>query len=163
MRRNIGDIYAVHLPGDSLGFMQHIANDKSQLGSNVVRIFGIIQAKGAAVDLEKIAESQVKFYAHVLLRAGETLDVWEKIGRINKVSASIPLWCQCNEDGNWSRDLVSYNWVVWQTNGPRIPAVLDSKDFLEAELGDAFSPNSIRTRLFDGKYGGVYPRKPDTK
>lgn len=160
MRRNIGDIYAIYLPGDGVGFMQHIENDKSQLGSNIVRIFGTVQIKDLPVDLEKIAESQVKFYAHVLLKAGETLNVWERIGRVNKVSASLPLWCQCNEEGNWSRDIVSYNWVVWQTNGERIPAVFDSKEFLEAELGDAFSPNDIRTRLTDGKYGGVYPRKP---
>lgn len=158
MRRTIGDIYAIRLPDDRVGFLQHIANDESQLGSNVVRVFGIIQAKEAIVDLEAIAKSEVKFYAHVLLKAGETLGVWEKIGRVKNVSASIPLWCQCNEV-DWSVP-VSNNWVVWRTNGPRLPAVLDSRDFLEAELGDAFSPNNIRTRLTDGKYAGVYPRKP---
>lgn len=158
MRRIIGDIYTIHLQNNRVGFMQHIANDESQLGSNVVRVFGIIQANDSPVDLDAIAQSEVRFYAHVLLKAGETLSIWEKIGRINKVSASIPLWCQCNESDRTVP--VSRNWVVWRTNGARTSAVLDSKDFLDAELGDAFSPINVQSRLTDGKYVGAYPRKP---
>lgn len=158
MRRTIGDIYAIRLPDERVGFLQHIANDESQLGSNVVRVFDSIQAKETIIDLEAIAKSEVKFYAHVLLKAGETLSVWEKIGRVKNVSASIPLWCKCT-DMDW-RVPISENWLVWRTDEPTIRAVLDSSDFLEAEIGIVFSPNDIRTRLIDGKYGGVYPRKP---
>lgn len=160
MRRVIGDVYAIQLPDNRVGFMQHLANDSSQLGSNVVCVFRVIQAQDSPVDLAQIVQADIEFYAHVLLKAGETLGIWNKVGRANKAHTSLPLWCKCIDSDRTIAE--SKNWKVWRTDGLLIPAVLDSRDFLEAEIGIVFSPLNIQARLINGQYPKVYPRKPQS-
>jgi hypothetical protein len=52
-RRKLGDVYRISLADGNLGFMQHIANDATQLGSGVVLVLRKIYPPGAAFAFEK--------------------------------------------------------------------------------------------------------------
>lgn len=158
MRRQIGDIYQIDLSEDKVGYMQHVAIDKSQLGSHVVKVFAQIYSADQEPDLKSIAGDKVAFYAHVLLRAGETLKKWRKVGRACDAGSVLPLWCTCRT-GDMQKP-VSYDWEVWHTDGERWVPDMSSQSFKDAELGLVCPPAAIISRLLHGKYELVHPRKP---
>jgi hypothetical protein len=97
------------------------------------------------------------FFAHVFLKAGETLRVWEYLQRTKPEIVEIPVtWAICD-----TQDLqreVSYSWRVWRTNeNRRLPSSQD--ELTKAEFGMVMSPLDIVARIEQSAYSMKIPRK----
>ena len=96
MRRRIGDVYRINLSDGKCAFMQHLANDTSQLNSSVVLVIPIKYPANEKFKVEQIT-AQDRFFAHVFLKAGETLKVWEYVQWTKPAILEIPvIWTICN-------------------------------------------------------------------
>ena len=153
--RRIGDLY--ELPGLGAGrfFMQHVDNDASQLGSHVVRVFTGIEA-ASVITPEKIVQQPTQFFVHVLLRAGETLAMWQKVGRATVIDPLGDLtWRTCPMDE--MRQPCATEWRVWRTNGERKMALPGSTSLRGTEVGMVIAPASVVERAHTGKWSFPYP------
>src|SRR5467141_133069 len=68
LRLKIGDVFAVKLDEHTQKFFQYIANDLTQLNSDVIRAFRQVYPIGVPIDLKLIVGDDVDFFAHVILR-----------------------------------------------------------------------------------------------
>jgi hypothetical protein len=157
MRRKLGDIYRINLTDGKCSYMQHLANDATQLGSAVVLVLF-----GKYVPKESVAfdgfDVQDGFLAHVFIKAGKILGVWERSEWSQPVvSEPIPaMWATCN-----IKDMqleFSADWSVWQTN-QKMRAPASEEELASAELGLVISPPQIVHRIEYSTYSIRYPRR----
>ena len=136
--------------------MQHVANDATQLGSAVVLVVRKKYSPNAtfAFEQEWVRDG---FFAHVFLRAGKTLHIWEHLQWARPVvEEPIPVtWAICN-----IKDMqldTSRHWNLWRTNGEmHAPS---GQELTNAELGLVISPAQIVQRIVHGAYSIRYPRR----
>ncbi len=153
--RRIGDLYELPSREGLYFFMQHVDTDSSQLGSHVVRVFeGVADAEG--LQPRAIAGLPVKFFAHVLLRAGETLKLWTKVGHAPLEKALPALtWRTCPHAEH--RLPFATAWELWATNGRRRVVDSSAPELRHAEVGMAMSPLAVVERAHSGTWSFVYP------
>lgn len=60
----IGDVFVVKLDEHHKKYLQYVANDSSDLGSDVVRAFEKLYAMNEDPSLSEIVRGEVQFYAH---------------------------------------------------------------------------------------------------
>jgi hypothetical protein len=157
MRRKLGDIYRINLADGKCSYMQHLANDATQLGSAVVfvRSGKYPPSESFAFDGFSLKDG---FLAHVFIKAGKVLSVWERSGWSPPVAAEpIPVtWATCNlEDMQLE---YSTDWSVWRTNQPRRKPTSE-EDLDGAELGLVISPPQIVHRIEHSAYSIRYPAR----
>ena len=153
--RRIGDVYELPEHDGRCFFMQHVDTDSSQLGSQVVRVFEGVE-KGKSLTLKEIVRQPTHFFIHVLLRAGETLKLWHKIGRAAVVVEIGELtWRICPADE--LRQPNATEWYVWRTNGERRKALPGSDSLHGTEFGMAMAPAAVVERAHTGKWTFRYP------
>jgi hypothetical protein len=157
MPRKLGEIYRINLTDGKCSYMQHLANDATQLGSAVVfvRTEKSLPTEPIAFDRFNLQDG---FLAHVFIKAGNILTVWERSGWFPPVVAEpIPVtWATCN-----IKDMqleFSSRWSVWRTNQKRhAPASED--ELAGAELGLVISPPQIVHRIEYSAYSIRYPAR----
>jgi hypothetical protein len=155
-RRTVGDLYRIALGDGQCGYMQYLGDDRTQLGSNVVRVFSHIAREGAELDLSQIVREPVAFVAHVALPVGVKRSVWEKIGHESAPSKVDTLFCQANDYGQPDMK-TSSNWSIWRINEPMLRVGRLDAEQRQAELGLVVNPYDIVSRLRTGRYEFVYP------
>lgn len=152
--RVMGDVYELPALGEARFFMQHVADDSSQLGSNVVQVFHGTSAHSEEA-LSKLSTLEPHFFVHVFLQAGEALEVWRKVGRSSLPPISLPLWCACAaSDMRLAR---SDRWRVWRTGNEPESVGGTSPLLRSAEIGLAMSPLLVVERAHTGSWSFVYP------
>lgn len=60
----VGDVFSVKLDDRSKKYIQYIANDLTQLNSDVIRAFKTGYPIEAKPDLSLVVKGEVEFYAH---------------------------------------------------------------------------------------------------
>ena len=153
---SIGEVYLIESSDEQIYF-QHIANDKSQLDSNVIRVFKKNdQELKMNTDLKSIVRSPVLFHAHVIISVGMKLKIWRSVGKEIVVEHSDVTFRSSDDAGNPDVK-VSQNWWVWVANhSPKKIGAL-SPDYQNAEIGLVVTPFEILNRIRKGKYDTVYP------
>jgi hypothetical protein len=154
-RITIGDIFEVRLT-DGKSFIQYIANDTSMLNSPVIRSFKMRYANNIEVNVEKIVNDDVHFYAHVFLRIGCKLGCWNKIGHSEEIGRLDILFRDSHDYGKPAIK-TSENWYVWKINGPFVDVGKLADENQGAEIGVVVPTDSIVHRMQTGKYDFVYP------
>lgn len=151
----IGDIYEVPLKGDQKGYLQYIANDMTQLNSDVIRVFKQRYPVGEKVDLENVLKGEVEFYSHVTgMEFGEKDGSWKKIGQSDDIGdLKLPFFRSTNDTGN----TVSNDWYVWHINEPSKYVGRLEGENIKAEIGSALPPAWVVQRMNTGKYHFIYP------
>jgi len=81
----IGNVFSVKLDEKHKCYFQYIANDLTQLNSDVIRAFRKKYPLDATSDLSEVIKDDVAFYAHCVTNLGVKMEVWKKVGK-----ASIP-------------------------------------------------------------------------
>ncbi|MCO6511636.1 MAG: hypothetical protein J5I65_12675 [Aridibacter famidurans] len=66
----VGDIFEAKYSDEEVKYLKYIANDISQLNSDVIRVFKRIHNKGKTPGLDVIVEGEVEFYAHCVVKWG---------------------------------------------------------------------------------------------
>ena len=137
-------------------FFQYVADDRSQLDSNVVRAFQETHDAQESPDLQRIASGEVHFHAHVFLATGVEQGFWRKIGHAKPPSKVGVLFRDSNDYGDPAVK-VSRDWYVWKTSS-RFKDVGELKPrYQEAEIGVVVPPESLVHRMRNGRYDFIYP------
>lgn len=149
-----GDVFEVIL-GDGKGYLQYVANDESELGAPVVRAFQRRYEVSEQPSLSQITDDLVDFHTHTFIRTGLKLGLWTKIGN-SEVAFQTVLFRHSLDYGRRIVE-VSYDWVVWEINGPKmhIGPMIDA--YRSAELGEVNPPYLVVERMASGDWTFPYP------
>jgi hypothetical protein len=159
----MGDIFSVIIDNSTKKYFQYVANDLTQLNSNVIRAFKMTCRISENPELSEIIENEIDFYAHCFVRLGVKMDLWQKVGNIKDVGVVDVFFRGTNDYGHKLGEepiKVSSNWYVWKINDEKFTAIgkLEGK-FQKAEIGMVFSPASIVFRIKNGEYNlNFYPK-----
>jgi hypothetical protein len=156
----IGDIFEVVLTDDTRGYLQYIANDQTQLNSDVVRVFGYEGRRDSSKNFESILESDIDFFAHVHdVKVGEKDNLWNKIGNSNNLGdlTKAPLFRRTMQHG--VKDLVyADKWDIWLLNKPMRATKGTDKLLSKSHIGLIFPTHHVVERMKNGKYPFFYPK-----
>lgn len=134
-RIGIGDIFAVQMGQDVLGFFQYIARDSTQLNSHVVRVFKERKRRDELAHGEVIARGEIHFHAHVFLSVGIKLKFWSKLSRADVVDGEDVLFRDSTDALETSGNRSPW-WICgYAEKGapapPAVPFAFDWDGFLE--------------------------------
>ena len=155
-RFRIGDIFSVALDDKNKKYFQYVADDLTQLNSYVIRCFKKKYPIDETADLREVVKDEVEFFAHVILKFGIKLKVWEKVGSVSEIGKVEALFRDSNDYGNPAIK-VSNNWYVWKINEPFKKVGRLEGENRKAEIGIVVSPACILQRMRLGRYTFVYP------
>lgn len=156
----IGDVFCVKLDDRNKQFFQYVANDLSQLNSDVIRAFIKIYPIDKNPDLSEVIKDEIAFYAHCVTSLGIKLGVWEKAGKAAIEGKLDVLFRDTNDCGHKLGDepvKVSDKWYVWKINEKFERVGKLEGENIKAEIGVIVNPFDIVHRMRTGEYGFVYP------
>lgn len=155
-KTKIGDVFAVTLDPNTKKYFQYVANDLTQLNSDVIRAF----KKGYQIDdnpeLRDVVADDVDFCAHVVIKWGIKKNLWIRVGNVPFTGKLDALFRDTNDYGN-KFIKVSNRWYVWRINEEFQDVGRLTEDYQKADIGIVVSPNNIVERMRIGKYTFVYP------
>jgi hypothetical protein len=156
IRLKLGDVFSVPIDAASKKFFQYVADDRSLLNSTVVRAFQKTYASDELADPNEVVRGAVEFYAHVVIKWGTEMGLWEKVGNASELGRLDVLFRDTNDVGH-PEIKTSRNWYVWKVN-EEFQRVGELKGELrKAEIGLVVSPPNIVHRMRTGEYRFVYP------
>lgn len=158
----IGDIFEVKLENGTKGYLQYIANDITQLNSDVIRVFRTRCSKEYLPNIEEILKDEVDFYSHVVdVKVGEKDGSWTKVGNSEDVGdLKKPLFRDSYDMGvitASSENQVSKKWYVWRIGEETKDVRSNSSLIPRADIGIVTWPERVVIRMNTGKYHGFYP------
>jgi len=152
----VGDLFEVQLDQSSVRFFQYIADDATQLSSQVVRVFRETYSAGEPLDAHRVTAGEVHFYAHVFLRNGLKQGFWRKVGHVQPPAVVNTLFRNSDDYGN-PEIKVSKRWYIWKANCPFEEVGELTPRYQGAEIGVVVPPDSLIYRMRNGRYDFVYP------
>ena len=72
----VGNVFCVEIERTCKYFFQYITDDKSQLNTNVIRVFKTRYPLDYVPNVDDIVNDEVMFYAHVILKFGINERIW---------------------------------------------------------------------------------------
>lgn len=156
IRPTVGDVFSVELESGQTGFFQYIADDSTQLNSNVIRVFLDKQSRTQLPKVESIVLGEVHFVAHVFLRVGLKFGAWERIGNSHITGGLDTLFRDSDDYGNPQIDF-SDRWYIWNIGERQRFVGKLSFEYQHAEIGVVVSPEQINLRMSAGSYSFKYP------
>ena len=157
----IGDVFEVPLEGKTKKYFQYVANDLTQLNSDVIRAFKTTYQADAKPALNEIIKDEVVFYAHCVIKWGVKMDLWKKIGNVNEVGTVNVYFKGSSDSGRKIGEepiKVSERWYVWKINDDRFtPVGKLPEEYRNAEIGMVVSPKDVVDRMKTGEYSFWYP------
>lgn len=151
----IGDVFLAKLDDKTKKYFQYIANDFTQLNSDVIRVFKKEYPLDADPDLSEVVKGEVEFYAHCVTKLGIKLGYWEKVGNVSEVGKTDHILFRSSGDDPKTK--VSHNWWIWKIGEEQKPVGKLQGDNRKAEIGSVIPPDSLVHRMRTGEYDFVYP------
>jgi hypothetical protein len=152
----VGDVFSVPLDQSSKKYFQYVATDLTQLNSDVVRAFKRTYSIEATPDLHEVVADVVDFYAHVMIKSGIKIGLWNKAGNA-AVAGDVDVVFRCSKDYGNPAIRISHNWYTWKINEPfRMVGKLEG-DNRYAEIGVVVNPLDVVHRLRTGEYDFFHP------
>src|SRR5205085_1472171 len=124
----------VAMDASSRRFFQYVADDSTQLHSNVIRVFRETYDAASEVDLARITSGTIDFHVHVLLPIGVKEKSWKKIGHAPP-PAKLDIIFRSSEDYGDPTVKISKKWYVWNVNGPHETVGELRPKYQSAEIG----------------------------
>jgi hypothetical protein len=155
----IGDVFSVKLDDNTKKYIQYVANDLTQLNSDVIRAFKKTYPINETPDLSEVVKGEVEFYAHTVTKWGIKLVIWEKVGNIADIGKVELLFRDTNDYGSKPGEQVkvSDKWYVWKINEKFKQVGKLEGEYQKAEIGVVIPAVHIVHRLRTGEYDFVYP------
>lgn len=151
----VGDVFSVPLNKSAKKYFQYIANDLTQLNSDVVRAFKKTYSSDDTPDPHEVVSDEVDFYAHVVTKWGVEMNLWKKVGNVPYGGRVDVLFRDSKDYGKKVK--TSYNWRVWRINEKFQPVGELEGDYQKAEIGIVVAPPDLVNRMRTGEYDFVYP------
>jgi Immunity protein 26 len=155
-RFRLGDVFSVDLDNSRIGYFQYIADDPTQLSSNVIRVFSEKFETKKLFELETIVGGDVQFFAHVFLKAGVKFSSWKRVGNSPVIQGLQTLFRDSADYGNPAVKS-SNRWYIWKIGEPQRYVGPLSPEFQSAEIGVVIAPEEIGVRMKTGSYSYQYP------
>lgn len=156
IRITVGNVFEVKLKNNLKCYFQFIGLDLTQLNSEVIRVFKKRYKNDEIVSVEEVAKDEVEFYAHVEIRYGLQLGLWERIGTV-KLENNIVYPSFRGSDDVGDNIARSERWYIWQMNKEfKYIGELEGEN-QKIDIGSVMIPLSIVYRMETGKYNFVYP------
>jgi hypothetical protein len=155
-----GDVFAARIDEDTRKYFQYIADDRTQLNSRVIRVFRKTYRIEEPADPAEIVSGEVDFYAHVVIRWGLQMNLWEKVGNVKEIGKLKVLFRGSEDSGRRSDEPPvekSERWYVWRINEAVIDVGKLEGENRKAEIGVIVTPGDIVHRMRTGRYSFVYP------
>ena len=137
----LGDIFCVEAD-DFKCYFQYITRDKSQLNSQVIRVFKQHYPLDYIPNMDEIVNGKIEFYAHTILQAGLHFNAWYKIGSHKQVGNINNIMFRWFSDGCFSHIIKSYKWYIWKINEPSVFVGEMTDEYRTFDLGLIFSYES---------------------
>ncbi|HVW96031.1 MAG TPA: hypothetical protein VHA56_08690 [Mucilaginibacter sp.] len=157
----IGDIFLVNL-GDYKKYFQYIADDLTQLNSNVIRAFKKKYTIDSTPDTIEIVKGEIDFYAHCIIKLGIKKSLWNKVGNESEISGLDEILFRDTNDyarrGDEEPIKISNNWYVWKINQPFIRVGKLDWEHKKSYLGLVINPKGILELLKGNEYPSNYPK-----
>ena len=157
----IGDVFSAPIDQNSKKYFQYIADDLTQLNSNVIRGFKKKYLLKETPVLSEVTKDEVDFYAHCFLRNGIKMHLWEKLGNATDIGELNFFFRDTNDYGigkNQEPIKISNNWYVWKVNDKSFTRVGKLEGgYKNAFIGLVFNPLGILEMLKGNKYPPHYP------
>jgi hypothetical protein len=158
----IGDVFSIKIDETYKKYIQYIANDLTQLNSDVVRAFTKKYSIHENPSLDEIINDNVDFYAHCVLKFGVKLNLWENVGSNQNIGSFENILFRDTLDyghkvgENPIRN--SNNWHIWKINDEKFTNVKKiTEQIRKADIGLIFNPLGIVELLRNNKYPVNYP------
>lgn len=157
----IGDVFSVKID-DHKKYFQYIANDRTQLNSDVIRGF----KKRYSIDVDpnssEIIKDEVVFYAHCVTKLGVKMNLWNKIGNTLDIGKLDRILFRCTSDYGLKLGeepvKISDKWYVWRINDLGFTTVGKLEgDYQKSFIGLVINPYGIIELLKGNKYPPIYP------
>lgn len=144
----IGDVFCVYIKNHFKRYFQYIGSDSTQLNSNVIKVFKGYYPLDSKIDLQKIVEDEVDFYAHVDINAGFKSLYWEKVGNA-PFKENINLYFRiCNYGIREEMNVkFSTDWFIWQMNKPMQYVGKLKGENRKIDIGILWEPRIIFERM----------------
>lgn len=156
VKTRIGDVFSVKLDSGTKRYFQFVANDVTQLNSDVIRAFRKAYPVDASPDLTVVVGGEVEFYAHTMVNLGIRMGCWEKVGRAAEVGEVDVLFRNSDDSGD-PHAKISHKWYVWRINQPFVYVGKLEGERKKAEIGIVLNPRDIVDRMQTGQYRFPYP------
>ncbi|MDR6546505.1 hypothetical protein J2810_002564 [Chryseobacterium rhizosphaerae] len=162
VKTEIGDIFSVTLDNGNKKYFQYIANDLTQLNSDVIRCFKKEYPNDEIPDFSELLSGDVDFHAHTMINLGVKQSYFKQEGKSSIYTTTEDiLFRDTNDYGKKVGDesiKISDNWFVWKINAEIFTKVGKlTGDNRKAEIGIVIPPFAIVERIKTGKYNFVYP------
>ena len=158
----IGDIFFVMLDNGNKKYFQYIANDLTQLNSDVIRSFKKEYLKNEPIDYYSILSGEIDFHAHTMINVGVKQSLFNKEGCFDAFPDTTNIVFRgTNDYGSKIGEepiKVSEKWHVWHINDDNFTCVgkLIGEN-RKAEIGVVMPPFDVVERIKTGKFNFVYP------
>lgn len=150
----IGDVFRVDLKSGGARYLQYVANDMTQLNSEVLRVFKTIRDNSEAPNLDEIVRDAIDFHVHSDTRAGIKMQCWEKVGKAAVYGEVETLFRQARyREVGIPKIKVSTRWSVWYINQPMQYVGPLKGGNRKSERGSVFPPFAVVARMETGDYG----------
>lgn len=159
-RTKIGDIYSAKIDEKTKRYFQYVANDLTQLNSDVIRVFINKYPIADKPDLESIINTDIDIYAHCSVKLGLKLGHWEYVGNVPFRGSVDVLFRDTNDYGRAPDEepiLISDRWYVWMINEEFTNIGKLEGEYLNSFVGLVINPNGILELLRGNKYPPKYP------
>ena len=162
LKTKIGDIFSVDLDNGNKKYFQYIANDLTQLNSDVIRSYKKEYSKDLVPDYNELLSGEIDFHAHTMINIGVKQNLYTQEGKhVVYPDISGILFRGTNDAGHGPgkpQVYISENWFVWNINDKDFKSVgkLEGEN-RNAEIGSVIPPFMIVERIKTGKFNFVYP------
>jgi hypothetical protein len=158
----IGDIFSIILDNGNKKYFQYIANDLTQLNSDVIRSFKREYSKEERVDFKELLSGEIDFHAHTPINIGVKQNLYIQEGKHEVYPDITNILFRGTLDYGQKigeeRIKVSNNWRIWHINDKDFTNVGKlTGENRSAEIGIVMPPIAIVERVKTGKFNFVYP------
>lgn len=153
----VGDVFSVPLDNGTKKYIHYVANDLTQLNSDVIRAYKSTYSNEATPGLEDIVRDATDFYAHCVTKWGVELGLWTPVGNCHERDGLLNVIFRDTEDYGNHLVTISQKWWIWRINEDQRFVGPLPRDLSNAEIGIVVSPDQIVHRLKTGKYAFKYP------
>jgi hypothetical protein len=152
-----GDIFEVPLENNTKGYFQFIMLDLTQLNSEVIRVFKKRYAANETPDFSAVVKDEVQFYAHVVIKFGVKMNLWDKVENVPlESSIEAPYFRGSNDYGN-PEIKVSKSWYIWKANEDFVQVGELKGEHINYDAGSVLAAPEIPEIMNTGKSSYFYP------
>lgn len=153
----IGDVFSVRVNDDCRRYFQYIANDLTQLNSDVIRCFKKKYSINSNFNFNEIVSDDVDFYVHCVTKLGMKMGFWQLVGNSDNLGDTKNILFNTTVDCGNPKITTSENWWVWRINEDQRYVGKLSGENTKSEMGMIVNPENLVHRIKFGNYMFEYP------